>query len=305
MRVCVKLTKRNQERDRLRGQTNLLDDEGTGMDGDFDEEEEGEYLINDVAEEIGNPEVICEVGENTEGWVKESLIMDSGAAASFLRKDAPDNIPVNPVPESEKRRKWVNASGGSIRQTGISPVKFFTDSWAQKRMKLRRSDEVNKNIGSVSEVCDAGTICVFTDGSGVIVKDPDGALGQWLMDLDPDSTHFNRTGNIYTLPMWIPGPKSKAKKGDETKSCTAKKEKGKRVTFGGPVNSPIPAKTQAPAEGDWQRRDSKGRARAAEKVDDQMEVDIVLTPGEYHELLCLAQDRGYKSRSLTFSRLRH
>ena len=294
-RECAKLTKRNQERDRMRGQANVLDEE------DLEEEE---CLITEVCEGNGvedEPEVVCEVCEEADGWVKELLMMDSGAAASFLRKGAPDHIPIHPVPEAEKKRKWVNASGGGITQKGISPVKFMTDSWRPKRMQLRRSDQVSKNIGSVGEITDTGTICLFTNQGGAIVPDPDGALGRWILNSNPNSTHFDRTGNVYNLPMWIPkDPPQVPREGRKNKEGGEKRTNQQSKGRAAPERSEETAKEATSSE--WQQRDKKGRAKPV-TLDDDMNVDIVLTRSEFDELVCMAGEKGYKSKSLVFSRL--
>ena len=189
---------------RRRGQANVLnEDEEHGHDEEEEEEEEcyiGEEIGTSMAEEL------FQVEEPEPGWVKESLLMDSGGSAPFPRNGAMSHIPVKPVSGEEKKRRWVNASGGKIKQTGISSIQFYTEDGQAKRMNLRRSAEVTKNIGSVAEICDSGSFCIFGPNGGAVIKDPDGVYAKWILDSAQSSTPFERTGNVYTMPMWVRVP---------------------------------------------------------------------------------------------------
>ena len=90
--------------------------------------------------------------------------------------------------------------------TGTARVKFDTNEWMPEAVKLRRSDQVDKTIGSVSEFCDKGNTVVFTRSGGSILRDPNEELAKWIVGSASRSTPFRRERGTYTLDMWIKKP---------------------------------------------------------------------------------------------------
>ena len=152
--------------------------------------------------------------------------MDSGAGSSFLRAGASDLIETNPVEEKDKGRRWSDAGNHEIKQTGTSTVRFLTDEYAGKRLQLRRSDQVHNNISSVAEMCDTGTFSIFTRHGGAIVKEPTGPIAQRIISGSPGATAFDRVGNVYKLPMWIPISRAARKAAGDRKNEDAKESEG-------------------------------------------------------------------------------
>ena len=194
---------------RRRGQVNTLGEEGeeTQEDDLFgDEELEPEDFCL-----IGAPEDLCAMEEPDEkkgakGWHKEVLLLDSAAGSSFLRKGAPEHIPILPAAGKDPLRTWTNASGGEIKQQGVSEVLFVTQEGEKKKMRLRRSQQVQKNVASIAEISDKGTCTLFTRQGGCVIRDPTGEFAQWIEGSADVAARFDRTGNVYTMPMWIKGP---------------------------------------------------------------------------------------------------
>ena len=168
-------------------------------------------------------------------------------------------------------------------------MNFLTEEFAGKKMKLRRSDQVHKSIGSVAEISDTGTFPIFNIYGGAIIKDPSGTIARRIIAEARDPTLFERTRNVYKLPMWIPIPTEKVRKA----AATAKTEVGssrQRHTAtkeprqgGGTKEAAV-----APAQSGWERRDHKGRIRPADEPQ-PMELDVVMKESEYMELMAKAR----------------
>ena len=174
----------------------------------------------------------------------------------------------------------------------FSPVirKFSTEDSAAKRMKLRRFEHVKKNIASVGEICDKGTFTIFTKDGGAIVKDPDGSIGEWIMKNARNPTFFERTGNVYTMPMWIQIPEQ-----PRAVDIPPRTESPNVPTT---ATKKPPDKSNQP--GNWEKRDSRGRKRPVKESADGMDLDVVLTSDEYRRLVERANARSAQS---VFTRL--
>lgn len=125
--------------------------------------------------------------------------MDSGAVASFVREGALGHVPTLPPSEAEASRRWSDASGGEILQNGQSDICFFTEQGAGKGIRLRRPDQVKKNMCAVSETCDRGDLVLFTVDGGSIIKDPSGNIVRWIMEKAKNQTPFQWHKNVGTI----------------------------------------------------------------------------------------------------------
>lgn len=180
---------------------NALPEEGDDEQG---EEEDMCCLCN--PEGADDSESGINAVEDNGEYERHSMLIDSGSAASFLKRGACEHIPTVPANEDQLKKSWSNASGGAVRMTGTARVKFDTNEWMPKAVKLRRSDQVDKTIGSVSEFCDKGNTVVFTRSGGSILRDPNEELAKWIVGSASRSTPFRRERGTYTLDMWIKKP---------------------------------------------------------------------------------------------------
>ena len=73
-----------------------------------------------------------------------------------------------------------------------------------KSIKLKCSDEIDQNIGSVGEMADRQQTVLFTSKGGAIVADPGGVLARDMMRKANSYTTFRRDRGTYTLDMWVP-----------------------------------------------------------------------------------------------------
>ena len=87
---------------------------------------------------------------------------------------------------------------------------------------------------------------------------------------------FERTGNVYKLPMWIPIPTEKVRKA----SATAKTENGSSRRQRG---EDVKEAAAAPSQAGWERRDRKGRIRPADEAQPML-LDVVMKESEYRQL---------------------
>lgn len=174
-------------------------------DEEHDHEHDHEDLFTLVEEGAPCQEHVCTLGDPMKGWIREPMIMDSGASSTFLRKGF-DHLDVKAPEGKDRGRKWSDASGGEITHRGESRVKFFTEAGARKQMTMKRSDRVQKTIGSVSEIADKGNFVIFTKKGGAVVKDPDMKIARRLLGQVPDYTPFKRENNVYTMDLWMQVP---------------------------------------------------------------------------------------------------
>ena len=194
--------KKDEEMARFRAQrggAHVLQDHPDEAGGEAEEEF---ALLEGKTQEMDEVYAIHDHG----GWVKEQMIMDSGAAASFLRNKGFEHIPIEKPKGDEQRKRWVTASGNGITHKGVSQVHFHTKDGAKKKMRVKRSDQIDNNIGSVSEIADRENLVVFTKTGGAVIKDPGMQISKWLLSQVRDKTVFERNRNVYTLDMWIKKP---------------------------------------------------------------------------------------------------
>ena len=71
-------------------------------------------------------------------------------------------------------------------------VPFETNQGAKRRFSMRRSGQVSKNIGSVTEVCDKENLVIFHREGGAIVPDPNRVLSRWILSRAKGATLFDR-----------------------------------------------------------------------------------------------------------------
>ena len=61
-------------------------------------------------------------------------------------------------------------------------------------------------MASIAEICDKGTCSLFTKNGGCVIRNPQGEFAKWLEAQADIAARFERTGNVYTMPMWIRNP---------------------------------------------------------------------------------------------------
>ena len=157
-------------------------------------------------------------------YEKHSMLMDSGSASSFIKRGVWEHLPMEEASESESKRTWTNASGGKVRMKATTRVAFETNNWMPKAVRLKRSEEVDKTIGSVSEFCDKDNTVIFTKSGGAIVHDPGEELAQRLVAASSRSTSFKRERGTYTLDKWIKKPVQANKLRKQNQQLTKEKE---------------------------------------------------------------------------------
>ena len=181
--------------------------------------------------------------DDTGGYEKHEMLMDSGSSSSFLRKGVLAHLGMEQATKDEAKRSWSTASGGTVRMRGTTKVKFDTNEFAPKSLRLKRSDEVDKTIGSVSEFADKGNTLIFTKSGGAIVHDPGEKLAKQMMQQSGRNTPFRRNRGTYTLDMWV------KKAFDEQNSKGAEKiEKGVIPESSGRTGDSCAAVMAVPAE---------------------------------------------------------
>lgn len=164
--------------------------------------------LGDGGEQEAEEDVIYAMDDGGE-WRRDRLLVDTAASGSFAKAGAYDHLELQPPGPGEDQRMWTDAQGGEIRSKGASEVQFFTDEGCGKKVKLRRTDQVQKNILAMSETCDQGNIAVFSAAGGAIIKDPGNHLYDWILKMAPGHTPFRRDRNVYSLDMWVKVPKGK------------------------------------------------------------------------------------------------
>ena len=193
----------------------------TGGDADDASEPEKEEMncLSDVIGDGGQMDQINSMDEQNGDYERHEMLMDSGSSSSFLRRGVLAHLGMEPASKDEVKRSWSNASGGEVRMRGTTKVRFDTNEFMPKSVKLKRSDEVDKTIGSVSEFADRGNTIIFTKSGGAIVHDPGEALAKQLVQQSKRTpTPFRRNRGTYTLDMWV-------KKAFEDKQENARKGK--------------------------------------------------------------------------------
>ena len=137
------------------------------------------------------------------GYERHEMLTDSGSSSSFLKRGVLAHLGMEPASSDEAQRSWSKASGGTVRMRGTTQVNFDTNEYMPKSVKLKRSEEVDKTIGSVSEFADKGNTIIFTKTGGAIIHDPGEKLAKQLVQQAAKHTPFRRNRGTYTLDMWV------------------------------------------------------------------------------------------------------
>ena len=124
-------------------------------------------------------------------------------------------------------------------------------------------------------------------------------IAQQIINGAPNPTTFDRVGNVYKLPMWIPiGPAAKraavGRKNQEPGSKDHTSKAGVATANSGSSDGKARQSTEGPA---WEKRDRRGRVKPAGPV--AMEPDVVMKESEYRELM----DRARVAERPGFTRL--
>ena len=140
-------------------------------------------------------------------------------------------------------------------------------------MKMRRSDQVVKTIGAVSEICDTEQFVLFNRSGGAIIKDPSEAFSRWIIETANSPTLFDRCGSTYSMDMWIPSnPKSKeAAKPSQRKttplapSTTARSGKAAQLPES---SAQLKKKVTIKPDGRWKQRQGRKVVTVVEPVEE-------------------------------------
>ena len=238
---------------------------------DDDDDAEGMNLLCEVCGDNEPGEINAAMDVENSGWEREPLMMDSGCSSSFLRNKALPRLKVNPPSKKDASRTWSTADGSIVKAMGASRVPFMTNQGEKKALNFKRSEKIQKNLGSVSEICDAGHMVMFSKNGGGIVKDVDEKIAKYLMSQAVGAIPFRREEGkgTYTLDMWV-------KKGSEENENNIKKP---------------PVKKELEKE-------------AEKEADDDEDVDmgelVVVEAEEWIEYLSKSQEK--KNRKVIFQR---
>ena len=262
---------------------------------DEEEEDEEEDEIALLCEECGQDgqEVNAlsdgDVEMEYPGWEKHRTLMDSGSSSSFLKNGALPHVKVEPPTEKDRKRRWSTASGDEVRMSGSSRVKFVTNDGDKKAMQVKRSEKISKNITAVSEVCDRDQMCIFSKSFGVIIKDPQEKIAQYLLNSSEGAVRFERDKGkgTYSMDMWVQGgaarngPARPERKEPAGRTPTQPERKGKELTGRKP--------TQPGRKGGGTQR----MPTIAEEEPDDMEVDglMALSAQDWQEVVSKGRKR--------------
>jgi hypothetical protein len=143
---------------------------------------------------------------------------------------------------------------------GTARIRFLTEDGERKVWRAKRSDQVNKTLGSVSEFRDKGYSVIFTRTGGALVKGEDGKLAEGVINKAKSITKFRRERGVYVMDMYVPRVEAGGVAGGKaTGGRTGKVDR----RSGGP--DPDRMEVDALAEEEWQayvsrcRRNKRGQ----------------------------------------------
>ena len=143
------------------------------------------YLDNCVEDEV------FRFQNESRGWKKICIVLDSGAAASVA---PPSMAPGVSVLESEGSRRgqcYLSASGERIPNLGQQRIRIVTEE-GRDYEALFQVAEVTRPLSSVSQICDKGNVVVFDSNGGTVIHKASGRR-----------TKFDRRGGTYELNFWV------------------------------------------------------------------------------------------------------
>ncbi len=144
--------------------------------------------------------------------IEVEVAMDSGCVAHVINPDnVPSAVPVRHSP-GERRRNFVNASGGDMENYGKAQVDMQQEDGKCFDSTFNVTD-VTRPLHSTSQVCDSespacpeGHEVLFTKGICTVV--PDGALSRFLGNIRKVA-QYPRKGGLYVAKMKIRAPNTR------------------------------------------------------------------------------------------------
>ena len=124
-------------------------------------------------------------------WVKIKTVMDSGAAESVAPPTMAPRVSISESPGSKNGQHYVSASAGRLPNMGQQQLRVQTNEGRDAKVVYQIA-EVSRPLTAVSATCDQGNWVVYTPYGGFIMNCQTGGR-----------THFERSGGIYELDLWI------------------------------------------------------------------------------------------------------
>jgi hypothetical protein len=128
-------------------------------------------------------------GAAPDGWVKQEITIDSGAATSVMPQWW---HPAYPTTDKDPATFYTTASGERLEDAGAKNLNVVTGSGDRRTMKFRLAN-VNKALASVDRICDAGNEVVFNHTGGSFIRNL--ATGE--------KTPIVRKRGVYVLDVWV------------------------------------------------------------------------------------------------------
>ena len=133
---------------------------------------------------------------DTDGYLKFTSVMDSGASESVAPPTMCPQFDIKPSAGSIAGQNYLSASNGVMYNVGEQVLEVVTEAGKERSIKYQMVDKVTRPLNSISEICDAGG----PRGQHVVF----GRTGGVILNLDTgDQTPFGRTDGIYTMDMWV------------------------------------------------------------------------------------------------------
>ena len=128
-------------------------------------------------------------------WILGGITIDSGAAESVMPTEMCPNYPQIEGPQKQMGVYYVAANGDEMHNEGEKQLQLTTAEGAHRGMTFQLTN-VNKVLGSVSRLCQAGQSVVFNP--------PGHPDGSYIVDLHSGTTTPLREENgVYKLDAWV------------------------------------------------------------------------------------------------------
>ena len=140
------------------------------------------------------------IGEGKWLKIKDGITIGSGSSAFVMPTQWLPGIPIEESPGSRRGQTFVGATGNAANNDGQRTLQFITNEGQGRSMKMQCSS-VNKCLGSVGGMADAGNIIIFMKDGGVVV--PEDRVKIILPKDISVVTKFNRVGMVYRMDAWV------------------------------------------------------------------------------------------------------
>ena len=147
----------------------------------------GSQVMSLVREEMQ----IGSVSHIQDGWEKLVVTVDSGAVDTVTPADTAKKFKVRQTAASKEGLTYRAANGTKIRNLGEKTIQGVTSDWDQVVMTMQVA-EVNKTLGSVWRMCEAGNTVNFEKGNSYIVDKRTG-----------HKTMIRENNGSYEFDIWI------------------------------------------------------------------------------------------------------